>query len=317
VGLFVSPFAYILLNWIYRKAVKHVNSIFFDDERTVKLFKNEEAFEKYRRTFYRTTYNKKELIISVIFIGSQIYGWIGVFANENLSIYFIIGYLLYCILYGLIVIAFGSGTWYVLTIFYKFYKFVPKQELSISNYLTWFNKLISSSQTIDSKELQTTLYTFQHNTRVIGQFLFLFFFRFIIFFVVIDLIIYIPSFIDPNVSTGASIWWVPATLVFIVLFVVAQYKIHVIIKEAKEKVIDGLNIFYNNFKLNLYQMFYDKNWEEQKGIMEQISFIKSELDEISVMGTWTYDFPAILKMVAVSLITIIPLLFEFLNYMGS
>ena len=317
VSLFIVPFSYILLNWIYRKAVDHVNNIFFDDQRTIKLFKNEEAFVKYRTSFYRTLYNKKELIISVIYLGVIIYIAIGVFTNQTLSIYFIIGYLLYLFLYGLVVLAFGSGTWYVFTIFYKFYKFVPKQELSISNYLTWFNKLISSSQTLDAKELQTTLYTFQHNTRVIGQFLFSFFFRFIIFLVVIDLIIYLPSFIDPNVNTAASIFWVPGTLMFIVLFVLAQYKIHIILKEAKEKVIDGLNIFYNNFKLSLYQMFYDKNWEEQKGIMEQISFIKSELDEISAMGTWTYDFPAILKMVAVSLITIIPLIFEFLNFMGT
>lgn len=74
-------------------------------------------------------------------------------------------------------------------------------------------------------------------------------------------------------------------MTLVLLFFLAQVRIHTILKFAKEKVIDGLNDFYSKFKLQLYHMFYERNWEEKKGLMDQASFIQDELEEIKAMGT--------------------------------
>ncbi len=308
------PILYWLFNWVYRNTVADVKEIFFNDPKFKNLFKDEATFLEYRTNFIKTLHSKKEYFFIIPF---YVLMW-GNFINaimtvETLSPLFIIGSFMDSFLYSLIAASLGSMAYYVITVFYTFYKFKKEEELSISTYTDWFNSMLEDSQIESSQKLNTTLYSFQHDTRVIGRFLFIFFFRFVILLVIADLSIYLPSIIFPDLKTGAAAaYWVPGTLILILLFVLSQYKIHLILKSAKEKVSDGLNTIYNNLKTELYQTFSEKNWEGQKSILKKISFIKEEIQEISGMGTWTFDYPEVFKIVGAALLTIVPLVLEFL-----
>ncbi|MFX1570472.1 MAG: hypothetical protein ACFFCV_19200 [Promethearchaeota archaeon] len=310
--LILWPCMYLFFNWVYRTTVFYVNEIMFEEKKFRNLFINNEVYLEYRSSFYKLVYSKKELILIILFIISQIFGvFTGFSEPTSLSTIYIIGQIIEQVVWFIAVIAIGSVAYYVITVFLKYFIFVKFENLSLSKYLNWFNNLIYESNPGDSQELQVTLYSFQNNTRVIGKFLFVFFFKFIFLLVCADLVVYLPSFFFP-IDTGAAIYWVPGTMALVIFFVLSQYRIHSILKNAKENVIDGLNDLYNRFKQKLYQIFYEKDWEEKKGLMDQISFIQDELQEIKKMGTWTYDFPAILKMIATALITLIPLVLEYI-----
>jgi hypothetical protein len=308
---FLWPIMYLLFNWMYRSTVLYTNELFFADEKFRKLFLDEDSFNQYKTKFYKSIHSPKEYIIIIPFLLSQIIGFTRAFNEPTfLSVIYVVGQVMESIAFYIAVVSLGSIAYYVIMVFYRFFIFVGNEKLSLKKYLDWFKNVINNSTIEDPKNLQVTLYSFQNNTRVIGKYLFIFFFKFIILLVCADFVVYIPSFFLP-IDTGAAIYWVPGTMVLVALFVLAQVRIHTILKFAKEKVIDGLNDFYNKFKLQLYHMFYERNWEEKKGLMDQVSFIQDELEEISKMGTWTYDFPAILKMIGAALITIIPLILEY------
>jgi hypothetical protein len=282
----------------------------YENKKFSGLFLNYNEYETFRNKFYRALHSKKEIIVIILLIGGMGYFMISGFFNANIySIIYIAGYIIGQILWILVFVGLASGLYYVFTVFYYFFKFVPRDKLSIKPYLEWFDDIVDS-QKVKSRDFKTTLYSFQHDTRIIGAFLFSFFFKVIILLVIADFAIYLPALIFPEISTVFAIAWLPGTLVMVLLFILIQFRIHSILKETKEDVLDGLTNLYNAFKLDLYQIFNDKNWEYQKGIMDQISFIKEEIAEIKKMGTWTYDFPAILKMVGAALVTLIPLLFE-------
>lgn len=311
-AMIIYPVLYTCINWVYRSTVEYTNKIFFDEESRLKnLFKSNEEFQKFREKFYKSAYNKKELIILGLFLFPQYYNILDRFYDtSSISVIYISGFLLFQILWGLVVLSLASGMFYVIMMFIRFYKFTSADELSISEYLEWFNQIVYNSKTEKTQELKVTIYSFQHDMRVIGTFLFTFYFKFIIVLLICDMAIYIPGLILGLDNSGAAIYWVPGTFIFVFLFIVSQIKIHKILKSSKQEVMDGLIDLYNDFKKRLYLIFYENKWEDKKGILDQIEFIKSEIEELSNMGTWTYDFPEILKMVTAALLTLIPLVFE-------
>lgn len=305
---------YIVFNWIYRTTVKQTNNIILNEQKFQNLFINDIAYEKFKNKFYKTVYNWKELLFMIPFLLLMVYNLPReYFDTSEITIIYQIGFVLNKVLWYSVVLALGSVAYYVVALFYRFFRFVGYKDLIIFNYLKWFRGLVKSPEVGEKIKLKTTLYSFQHDTRIIGAFLFSFFFKFIILLIVADLSIFIPALIFPNVTTEASVYWLPGTLICMILFVVSQWKIHAILSKSKEDVLDGLMEIYNLYKQKIYEIFYEEKYAEKKGLMDQITFIKSEIEEISKMGTWTYDFPAILKMIGAALITVIPLVFEFLK----
>ncbi|MBD3188476.1 hypothetical protein GF325_16720 [Candidatus Bathyarchaeota archaeon] len=55
------------------------------------------------------------------------------------------------------------------------------------------------------------------------------------------------------------------------------------------------------------------NWTKQEDIIESIHLLKEMIEEVKSYGTWSYDFPEVMKLIAVTASTAIPFIIGVIN----
>lgn len=167
-----------------------------------------------------------------------------------------------------------------------------------------------------------TFYEFQRGNRKIGEFIFNVTSFLILFSILFGILIWTATtlnIIPPHLNTAANIFAI-GTIIFVIIsfciFFFPQLRVHRFLKETKDDLIDSFTALISRLHYIYLQALVkpeilsqiDENWQSRQDLLNEIKFIKEYIKEISGAGTWSYDFPAVIKIVIVALSTTIPVL---------
>ncbi len=97
------------------------------------------------------------------------------------------------------------------------------------------------------------------------------------------------------------------------VFFVPQYSIHSILKKTKITLIDVLIHLHDHLREEIGDHLYSTEPISPESLdfkLKKLDYAKTSLLEIRELGTWVYDFPAIMKLVAAAALALIPIILE-------
>ena len=154
-----------------------------------------------------------------------------------------------------------------------------------------------------------TFFEFQRANRMIGEFLFNISISMVIFFIIFQLsmgaLFIFNIVISPltafyfNILTILSIC---LTFASVFMFILPQLYIHKVLKNFKNDLIDT----YYNLSSRLEYLYYasllnkdilsnKKEWESRRFILDDLSRIEKNIENVKLYSTWSYDFPHKIK----------------------
>ncbi|MHA1488937.1 MAG: hypothetical protein ACTSRI_04705 [Promethearchaeota archaeon] len=172
-----------------------------------------------------------------------------------------------------------------------------------------------------------TYYEFQRGNRKIGEFLFNIATILISLTVTAGVLIWIIdalNLIPESLAANMMAITVAVTIFGIFslgIFMLPQISIHLFLKQFKYDLIDNYSslasrlefIYFESLvKPNALEGFNDE-WKSRADLLEDINLIKDIIKEVKGYGTWSYDFPEVLKLIIVVISTGIPLLLSFVD----
>lgn len=322
-----------------------------EEHESVKLlFKDELEFLKFSKKFFNSVFSYKWMYLGVIgFIFFMGYAVIGLFDMElfrknilapipEWTRFLVIpGNLAQ----GLIVFTIFS---FIGAIFYGLFRIgnlgSDRSKLSISKFgemILSINHMVAESQIKKTKlsDAETkldisgrTFYEFQRGNRKIGEFLFNIAAFLIFISVLLGVLIWVAQMFNliPEAQKANLKLFTLATAIFgifsISIFIFPQLKIHRFLKKYKYYLIDTFSSLCSRLEYLYFEGIIhpsmltkiDSEWKTRQDILEDINLIKEFIEEIKAYGTWSYDFPEILKLLVVAGSTIIPLILTFVKF---
>lgn len=314
------------------------------------LFKDELEYLKFSKKFFNSVYNMKWILpgafVSIIFLATNLPNALNVelwnsglftpipdwsrfllipaFLGMGIIILFLIGFVS-VIICGLFLIAnLGSD----------------RSKLSITKFgemILSINNMVAEAQIkklkISNMESQLnisgrTFYEFQRANRKIGEFLFnvaaLLIFISVLFGILLWLaqsLNLLPEGQKESTSIIALIITIFGILSF-AIFLLPQLKVHSFLKKFKYYLVDLFASLTARFEYLYFEAMIhpdllqriDENWKSRKDILKDIHILRNIIEEIKNYGTWSYDFPEILKLLAVAGSTGIPIILSFVKF---
>ena len=163
---------------------------------------------------------------------------------------------------------------------------------------------------------------FQESNRYIGEFLFKITGFLILFLVLISstiAILYNVLTISATMQ-GTFFWAMILVFIFgmitIILFIYPQIEVHNFLKSYKQEIIDLLNlkieevsaVFLLSFNKAVDIKAINPKWSTTQDLIDEVEMLMMYEDQMERMGTWSYDFPEVFKLLAVALAPLIPIL---------
>ncbi len=181
-------------------------------------------------------------------------------------------------------------------------------------------KLSESTKKFDATG--KSFYEFQRGNRKIGELLFNITTYLILSGIIIGLIFWISEafYIVPEDLELYSMSFSIGIAIFVVLsfglFFFPQWRIHKFLRKMKYSLIDSFTSLVSRLEYIYFEaiihpdilIMIDEKWKSRKILLEDIKVIRVVVEKIKSYGTWSYDFPEVMKMVFVSLSTIIPII---------
>ncbi|MFX0100129.1 MAG: hypothetical protein ACFFCS_11160 [Candidatus Hodarchaeota archaeon] len=167
-----------------------------------------------------------------------------------------------------------------------------------------------------------TYFEFQRGNRKIGEFLFSLATIMIMVCVLIAVMLFllnILNFLPAHFEASMNIWTVGITVVGVLsllIFILPQVSIHQYLQKFKYSLIDSYSELISRLEYIYFESMVDRsvlsriseNWEEKTDVIEDINLLKEMIEEVKSYGTWAYDFPEVMKLIAVAASTVIPFL---------
>jgi hypothetical protein len=158
---------------------------------------------------------------------------------------------------------------------------------------------------------------------MIGEYLFRVTAFLIFIWVLAAMVSFAISFAFPQLTDTSFIYSIICfafSVVSLILFIFPQVMIHVRLKRYKASIIDLFNkkveqihdSFIKSFRYKDYLNEQEAAWTSRKDLYEEIEMIESYLNRMNSFGTWSYDFPEILKLIAVGFSTLLPIVLRLL-----
>jgi len=232
---------------------------------------------------------------------------------------------------------------FVLAIFYGLFRIgnlgSDRSKLSIAkfgNMITTINEMLAEAQIKKTKLMDTqkrldisgkTYYEFQRGNRKIGEFLFRFAAFLIMMCVIFGILIWLANILNlvpEELRTNLTIFILAFTIFAIMcfgIFILPQFKLHKFLKQFKLSLIDQ----YSSLIARLEYLYFegmihtdvlpqiDEEWQTRRDLLTDIELIKEMIGEVKSYGTWSYDFPEIMKLIVIGAATGIPLFLTFIN----
>jgi hypothetical protein len=312
------PLWYIIITFFVKTTVLEFNGLFINkekNERIQQLFKNNEYYEKYRDRIFRKLSFKRQItfsLIAVIFFSliffvpvfeGQYYVWGINMLEYDISRAWIAAYIH---IVFVIVIFFLSNAFYLLIIMLYSISLLgrEKQGLSLMLFPTDPEKAVTKEELT---EYRLSLTRFSSNVRVFGTLLFNTTLK-ILFLIVIW------SFIAIYWRLSPIILFLSILLCFgiVLLSIAPQIIIHNFLSSTKRTTVNYFEQLIENLRIIIYHQIISPIGKEENASIdsnqvEQLKFLKHQIAEVREVVTWTYDFPAFLKLLigSVTSITVI------------
>ncbi len=311
---------FVLSAYYIRYIVNKVYDIAYgpDADQTEKIFRKKEFFNDWRTKLFGSLNNDKVnvpfgLLAVVVFLTLQFFmlrGYTLAGVNYFTDPFLTIAAIVNMIWWGCIYFAMGLG--FILLVKTLYYiSFIGKdiEKLSINDAL---NKYLSRLKGVEIKSESITYLDFQRRNRLIGAYLFNFSFRLIIFFLILAT--------GSIFTVQVGIWTGEVTLLISILaliavlvFFIPQYSIHSILKKTKGILIDVLRHLHDHLREEIGDHLYSTEPISPESLefkLKKLEYAKTSLLEIGELGTWVYDFPEIMKLVAAAALSLIPITLE-------
>lgn len=323
----VIPIA-ISLTHIVNYGLQNLDDFFYGDKapRTKKLFNSETTFELLREKFYSRLDNNRVIIPIVFFssaiaVGAPIYGVFiinegnlynaNIFSSPILLIANLVnfGYLF------LFSVGCSLGIILITLTLFTLYNIGKADEKSSIYHL---KKKYQSRLKGDNVELETiTFLEYQTYSKEMGVFVFKLFFKLLLIVFFVNFIGIFPVLlgITPIEYFIVSIYIsLIVGFVLIFLFTLGQHSFHKILKDAKEVLLESLNKLQDKLNKSMGdELFSDGEISQDfKNGLKKLKYITKRKMEIKKLGTWPYDFLKTLKLVGIVLLSITPIMIEFL-----
>jgi hypothetical protein len=214
-----------------------------------------------------------------------------------------------------------------------------RKKLSVYRYRKMISKISESlnkarleeeslaSLAVDLDTTGKTYYEFQRGNRQIGEFLFNIATILIVICITAGIVLFLIDLLNLLPETLAVNMTIIYVVIFIFgilslgIFVLPQISIHKFLKDLKYRLVDNFSSLSSRLEFLYFESMVkpeillkiDKSWESRKDIVEDIDLIKEMVKEVREYGTWSYDFPEVMKLIVVAGATIIPLLLPLLG----
>ena len=179
-----------------------------------------------------------------------------------------------------------------------------------------------------------TYFEFQRANRMIGEFLFNISISLIIFLILFEVAVGVINWLNFIQSSLAlfyfNIFTILATILIftaVLIFIFPQWYIHKILKEFKNELIDIYYTLTSRLEYLYYAMMLDEKslndkveLDSRSAILNDITRIEKNIENVKSLGTWSYDFPNKIKrtifVVLSPLISLSILLLRFFSGIG-
>lgn len=154
-----------------------------------------------------------------------------------------------------------------------------------------------------------TYFEFQRANRMIGEFLFNIAISIIIFFILFEISIGVINSLNFIQSSLVIFYFNTFTILAIILiftsvliFILPQLYIHKILKEFKNELIDIYYTLASRLEYLYYASMLDEEilsdkaeWDSRRAILDDISRLEKNIENVKTFGSWSYDFPNKIK----------------------
>ncbi|MHA1411919.1 MAG: hypothetical protein ACTSO4_04820 [Promethearchaeota archaeon] len=172
-----------------------------------------------------------------------------------------------------------------------------------------------------------TFYEFQRGNRKIGEFLFNITTLLILICISAGIFLWLIDTFNVLPESYRASYGYFYVIIFafgvlsLAIFILPQFKIHRFLKEFKYSLVDKFSMLLSRFEYFYLEALkdpssiqrIDENWRNRHDIINEINFIKEKIEEIKKYGTWSYDFPEVMKMVIVATSPILSLILPLLG----
>ncbi|MHA1848824.1 MAG: hypothetical protein ACTSYS_04745 [Promethearchaeota archaeon] len=294
------------------------------------MFVSDSEYVKYTRFFYDTIWNKKQAIIALGFatsilafflltfrgfgigIRDKIYPW-PIWGEINTIMF----YYFFFILSSYIALLFSvlNNLLYALSKIGK-----DHEKLSLNLYINNLSFLLNEGKisSLNENDFAASYYVFQRGNRIIGEFLFRVSGILVLMWTIIALISFLLSLVLKVYADFVVIYIFSALLLDVIsigFFIFPQIEIHLKLKRYKYLIIDIFNkkleelndLFVMSFRHEDILAEINSRWKTRQELYEEVYMIESYLKRVDMFGTWSYDFPEVLKIIAVALVALLPI----------
>ncbi len=171
-----------------------------------------------------------------------------------------------------------------------------------------------------------TYYEFQRGNRRIGEYLFNIATLLILLCVAAATILWLVSAFNliPGLEGNVfafSIGLFGFAILSFCMFLLPQFNLHKYLKMFKFELIDSFSFILSRLEYIYFEAMIDPTilkklnmgWEDRPVLLKDMEFIKKTIVDVKSYGTWSYDFPEIMKLVVVALSTAIPIILGVLS----
>jgi hypothetical protein len=172
-----------------------------------------------------------------------------------------------------------------------------------------------------------TYFEFQRGNRKIGEFLFNIAAFLILICVGGAMVIFFLIIFNvlPDATAGGLYVWIgilgSVGMLSLGIFIFPQLNLHKYLKDFKYSLVDSFATLLSRLQYLFFESMVapdileklDKNWKNREGLLHDIEFIKGTVEEVKKYGTWSYDFPEVMKLLVVAISPIIPILLSVLG----
>jgi len=274
------------------------------------------GYEELRNRYFKYTFDPSYFVISYIIggllLGFSVYyfflnilgGYYFLILITLISIFIIFNPIVILVL-GFLRIAIFFADGFILECF------------EIQHFLNGLEKIDELNQEQKIKLMNSeNFHTFREKLCTVGEILFQQGIKFIFLGITFNVVILVWNYLPWLGFTGAYTLTMLLSLGILLssfgmlVFILPQYQIHQQLRELKER---NLEIYQELLKKEYFSLSFlssDKIKAEKEEILDRINVLEKLSEDVQKVGTWTYDFPEVLKILAGILITIVPFAFQ-------
>ncbi|MHA1716939.1 MAG: hypothetical protein ACTSXP_14940 [Promethearchaeota archaeon] len=101
-------------------------------------------------------------------------------------------------------------------------------------------------------------------------------------------------------------------IVVLMLFMIPQFKVHELLADVKDRLKFGFKRIFDNVTLEYLTVIKNNkqfeptgSWDSKADIREDLGILREINDDISNVSTWTFNFPAVFKLIGAGITPII------------